>query len=104
MNTRKDRDPQEIYGLPPSQELAEGLEAKAKSRETSIQYFVGVTLTVGCGAARNSAAGDPLKCERDPNCKSHERAFDCSAQCTDDPACMDRCNQVQEQTGTSAPH
>jgi hypothetical protein len=51
VNTRKDRDPQEIYGLPPSQELAEGLEAKAKSRETSIQYFVGVTLTVGCGAA-----------------------------------------------------
>ena len=45
-----------------------------------------------------------MKCERDPNCKNHQRSFDCSTQCADDPACVDRCNEVQEQTGTSAPH
>jgi hypothetical protein len=57
-----------------------------------------------CGGATAAAARDPMKCERDPNCKSHERAFDCSTQCSDDPACLDRCNQVQEQTGTSQQH
>jgi hypothetical protein len=58
----------------------------------------------GCAAAQAAAANDPQKCERDPKCRNNERAFDCNAQCTDDVACMDRCNQVQEQTGASAPH
>jgi hypothetical protein len=63
-----------------------------------------IALTGGCASMQAAAARDPMKCERDPNCKNHQRAFDCNTQCTDDPACMDRCNQVQEQTGTSAPH
>lgn len=58
----------------------------------------------GCASVQAAAARDPMKCERDPDCKNHTRAFDCSTQCADDPACLDRCNQVQEQTGTSAPH
>jgi len=65
----------------------------------SSSFFV-----VACGAAQASAAKDPMKCERDPNCTAHTRAFDCSAQCADDPACVERCAEVQEQTGTSAPH
>jgi len=62
--------------------------------------------TSGAGAAspQAAAARDPMKCERDPTCKDHQRAFDCNTQCTDDPACMERCSEVQEQTGTSAPH
>ena len=58
----------------------------------------------GCASMQAAAANDPQKCERDPNCKHHQRAFDCNTQCADDPVCMDRCNEVQEQTGTSAPH
>jgi hypothetical protein len=57
-----------------------------------------------CGAAQASAAKDPMKCERDPNCTAHTRAFDCSTQCADDPACVERCSEVEEQTGTRAPH
>jgi hypothetical protein len=62
------------------------------------------SLVSACAAMQASAAKDPMRCERDPNCKNHTRAFDCNTQCTDDPACMERCNEVQEQTGTSAPH
>jgi hypothetical protein len=57
-----------------------------------------------CGSASAAASRDPMKCERDPKCKERTHAFDCSTQCSDDPACLDRCNQVQEQTGTSQPH
>jgi hypothetical protein len=67
--------------------------------------FVVVALLVGgCASMQAAAARDPLRCERDPNCKNHQRAFDCNTQCADDPACLDRCNEVQEQTGASAPH
>lgn len=55
-----------------------------------------------CTAAQRAAQQDPMKCERDPKCdKRRTRVNDCSAQCTDDPACMDRCEQVMEQTGSS---
>jgi len=61
--------------------------------------------TAACGAAQSSASRDPMKCERDPNCKNrHEKEFDCNTQCADDPACIDRCAQVQQQTGASQPH
>jgi len=63
-----------------------------------------VPLVGACAAMQANAAKDPLKCERDPNCKGHDRQFDCSTQCADDPACVDRCNEIQQQTGTSAPH
>jgi hypothetical protein len=62
-----------------------------------------VLASAACGGAQNAAAHDPMKCERDPDCRAHQKAFDCSAQCADDPACVDRCNQIQQQTGTSSP-
>jgi hypothetical protein len=50
-----------------------------------------------------NAEKDPQRCERDPKCdKKRARSFDCSAQCADDPACMDRCRQVQVETGSQA--
>jgi hypothetical protein len=61
-------------------------------------------LVGACASVRAAAANDPQKCERDPNCKGHQRAFDCSTQCTDDPACVERCSEIQQQTGTSDPH
>jgi hypothetical protein len=60
--------------------------------------------SLSCAAATAAAAKDPMKCERDPNCKGHQAAFDCSTQCSDDPGCLEHCNEIQEQTGTSAPH
>lgn len=52
-----------------------------------------------CGAAEKAAAKDPMHCERDPSCaKERGRYPDCTRQCADDPACMDRCRQVQEGT------
>jgi hypothetical protein len=58
---------------------------------------------VGLGACKTlekAAQEDPLKCERDPKCdKKRGRTADCSRQCNDDPACMDRCEQVQAPNG-----
>jgi hypothetical protein len=49
-----------------------------------------------CGTAQRAAAKDPMKCERDPSCANHlEKSRDCSTQCNDDPACMDRCREMQ---------
>lgn len=54
----------------------------------------------GCKSLQKSAQEDPLKCERDPKCdKKRGRTMDCSRQCNDDPACMDRCEQVQAPNG-----
>lgn len=59
-----------------------------------------VSAVVACNAAQRAAKDDPMKCERDPKCdKKRTRIADCSAQCSDDPACMDRCDMIQEQTG-----
>jgi hypothetical protein len=56
-------------------------------------------MSLGCGAAENAAARDPMKCERDPNCSRGRASYaDCTKQCVDDPACTDRCGQVQKQT------
>jgi hypothetical protein len=50
----------------------------------------------GCAAAQRAAQEDPMRCERDPKCeKKRGRTADCSMQCSDDPACMERCEQVQ---------
>lgn len=57
-----------------------------------------------CGSMQASAAKDPMKCERDPKCAKHERELDCSTQCADDPACTDRCREVQATSGTSDRH
>jgi hypothetical protein len=53
-----------------------------------------------CSTMEKAAREDPLRCERDPKCdKKRGRTADCSRQCNDDPACMDRCEQVQAPNG-----
>lgn len=74
-----------------------------RARAGWIVVVVGVFASLGaagCGAARRAAAQDPMSCERDPKCdKKRGGVADCSRQCTDDPACMERCEQVQQPTG-----
>jgi hypothetical protein len=54
----------------------------------------------GCGAAQAAAARDPMHCERDPACARNRGAYaDCSAQCDDNPECVDRCRQMQVDRG-----
>ncbi len=61
----------------------------------AVTAFV-VLLAASCAAAEKSAAKDPMKCERDPKCAAqHGKAQDCWTQCTDDPACVDRCREMQ---------
>jgi hypothetical protein len=53
-----------------------------------------------CTTMQNAARQDPMKCERDPKCdKKRGRTADCSLQCSDDPACMSRCEQIQAPNG-----
>jgi hypothetical protein len=53
-----------------------------------------------CSTLEKSAREDPMKCERDPKCeKKRGRQADCSTQCADDPACVERCEQVQQSNG-----
>jgi hypothetical protein len=55
-------------------------------------------LALGCGSVQNAAAQDPQRCERDPKCGHHlDKSRDCVTACSDDPACIDRCRQVQDQ-------
>jgi hypothetical protein len=62
-----------------------------------------LSLAPACAHMTANAEKDPQRCERDPKCdKKRARSFDCSAQCADDPACMDRCRQVQVETGSQA--
>lgn len=59
-----------------------------------------IGLTGGCRTLQKAAQDDPLKCERDAKCdKKRGRTMDCSMQCNDDPACMDRCEQVRSANG-----
>jgi hypothetical protein len=54
-------------------------------------------LTSACNAAQKAAAKDPMVCERDPACAAKNgRARDCTTQCNDDPACMDRCREMSQ--------
>jgi hypothetical protein len=49
----------------------------------------------GCATVQRAAEKDPQRCERDPNCNAkRSRAADCTTQCADDRACMERCEQV----------
>ena len=58
--------------------------------------FALLALVGACGSMQRAAQQDPMKCERDPKCeKKRTKTADCSTQCNDDPACMDRCEQVQ---------
>ncbi len=56
-------------------------------------------LLAGCGSMEKAAAKDPMKCERDPKCTNKRKEADCSTQCADDPACLDRCRQIQITSG-----
>ena len=61
---------------------------------------VTASVSAACATLEASARKDPMKCERDPKCRGNDKANDCSTQCADDPACVDRCREVQTQTGT----
>ncbi len=51
---------------------------------------------VACASAQRAAERDPMKCERDPACSKARGSYaDCSRQCNDDPACVDRCREMQ---------
>jgi hypothetical protein len=57
-----------------------------------------VAAVSACGAAESAAARDPMKCERDPSCAKARGGYaDCTRQCSDNPECVDRCQQVQKQ-------
>ena len=59
-----------------------------------------LVLLASCAATQKAARQDPMKCERDPKCeKKRGRTADCSRQCNDDPACVERCEQVQYSNG-----
>jgi hypothetical protein len=59
-----------------------------------------VLLLPACGSMQKAAQEDPQKCERDPKCeKKRMKSQDCSTQCVDDPACMERCEQIQKPNG-----
>ena len=60
-----------------------------------------VAFDVGCGSLEKNAAKDPMKCERDPKCPNRRRGNDCYTQCADDPACVDRCREVEVSAGIS---
>jgi len=65
----------------------------------AITLFGLLTALPGCNAAQRAAQEDPMRCERDPKCeKKRGRTADCSMQCSDDPACMERCETVQAPT------
>jgi hypothetical protein len=56
------------------------------------------TTTLACSTVQSAAAQDPMKCERDPKCTSHQdKSKDCVTACVDDPACIERCQEVSGQ-------
>ena len=62
--------------------------------------MLALAASIGCGAVEKAAKEDPMKCERDPKCeKKRGRQADCSMQCSDDPACVERCEQIQQANG-----
>jgi hypothetical protein len=65
----------------------------------ALAMLFSVTCGLGCGSLESNAAKDPMKCERDPKCAKHSKDYDCSQQCSDDPACVDRCREVNVTSG-----
>jgi hypothetical protein len=55
-----------------------------------------VALATGaCAASERAQARDPMRCERNPSCAKGRGVYtDCSQQCSDDPACIDRCTSA----------
>lgn len=57
-------------------------------------------LLAACRDPQSAAQQDPMACERNPKCqKKRLENSDCSTQCSDDPACMQRCEEVQRANG-----
>ncbi len=83
---------------------ARGPKMDIVSRRFAALFLACAAVLGGCHSLEVAAAKDPMKCERDPSCKNHQRELDCSTQCADDSACVDRCNEIQQQTGVSEPH
>jgi len=53
-------------------------------------------LLFGCASVGNAAQRDPMRCERDSKCEKKRTGItDCSRQCSDDPACVERCETIQ---------
>jgi hypothetical protein len=67
-------------------------------------FLVGlfVLVSAGCNTMQNAAAKDPQRCERDPKCGAHDKSKDCSLQCADDSACVDRCREINLSTGANS--
>ena len=66
-----------------------------------IARFAVLALLAACASTQAAAAKDPMKCERDPKCTEKTRANDCSTQCSDDSACVERCEQIQKESGAA---
>jgi hypothetical protein len=67
--------------------------------EAMVQLLGGfLVLALGLGGCKpmvNAAQTDPMRCERDPKCeKRRGRTMDCSMQCSDNPECVERCEQM----------
>jgi hypothetical protein len=59
---------------------------------------LGASCALACTTLQASAAKDPQRCERDPKCASHQdKSKDCVTMCVDDPACIERCQEVNGQ-------
>ena len=72
----------------------------------TLVLLLAATPTLGaCRAATHAADKDPMRCERDPKCQAKQgRTADCSLQCSDDPACVERCETIQQSTNTRLGH
>lgn len=71
----------------------------------NLALLLALALVGACHMSEVAASRDPQRCERDPKCQSKQgRTQDCSRQCNDDPACVDRCEQIQQSTGAGLGH
>lgn len=69
-------------------------------KKVLVALVLAIPVLAACSSAQKAAQEDPMKCERDPKCeKKRSGTVDCSRQCSDDPACVERCEQVQQQSG-----
>ena len=71
-------------------------------KQSCILFALAVLSGIACNTLEKAAKDDPMKCERDPKCdKKNTKSADCSTQCNDDPACMDRCEQFRQGSGAN---
>ncbi|MCL2724987.1 MAG: hypothetical protein FWD69_11180 [Polyangiaceae bacterium] len=64
--------------------------------QSVVSAVLAMALLGACASVNRAVHDDPMRCERDPKCeKKRSEVVDCSQQCNDDPACMDRCETIQ---------